>query len=93
MAAHTAASIRRARAAEIGPAVDTKPLIRSSFNPLRFSLPTTAAKPSHEERQRLIAKVAYFRAERRNFQPGHELEDWLAAENEVDRQWANDRPR
>ena len=28
----------------------------------------------------LVAKLAYFRAERRGFAPGHELCDWLAAE-------------
>jgi hypothetical protein len=32
----------------------------------------------------LIAKAAYFRAESRGFAPGHETEDWLAAESEVD---------
>jgi len=32
----------------------------------------------------MIAQAAYFRAERRNFCPGCELEDWLAAEREVD---------
>jgi hypothetical protein len=30
-----------------------------------------------------IAKAAYLRAERRRFAPGHELDDWLAAESEV----------
>lgn len=33
----------------------------------------------------MIAEGAYFRAQRRHFLPGHELEDWLAAEAEVDR--------
>lgn len=37
-----------------------------------------------EDRQLLIAEAAYFRAERRGFQPGRELEDWLAAEIEID---------
>ncbi len=37
-----------------------------------------------EDRQRLIAEAAYFRAERRGFSPGQELEDWLAAEIEID---------
>jgi hypothetical protein len=32
----------------------------------------------------MIAKAAYYRAERRGFAPGHEAEDWLAAESEVD---------
>ena len=32
----------------------------------------------------MIAQNAYLRAERRGFEPGHETEDWLAAEAEVD---------
>ena len=35
-------------------------------------------------RAALIAEAAYFRAEKRGFAPGHETEDWLAAESEVD---------
>ncbi len=35
-------------------------------------------------RREMIAQAAYFRAERRGFEPGHELDDWLAAEMEVD---------
>lgn len=30
-----------------------------------------------------IAEAAYFCAERREFEPGHELEDWLAGETEI----------
>ena len=37
-----------------------------------------------EKRAALIAEAAYFRAEKRGFAPGHEDEDWLAAEQEVD---------
>lgn len=37
-----------------------------------------------ERRAALIAEAAYFRAEKRGFRPGHETEDWLAAEAEVD---------
>ena len=33
-------------------------------------------------RQTKIAKAAYFRAQHRGFVPGHELDDWLAAEKE-----------
>ncbi|HEY6642807.1 DUF2934 domain-containing protein [Povalibacter sp.] len=36
---------------------------------------------SREER---IAMSAYWRAASRQFAPGHELDDWLAAESEVD---------
>jgi len=38
---------------------------------------------THERRRELIAVTAYFLAERRNFQPGHEEEDWLAAEAQI----------
>jgi hypothetical protein len=50
------------------------------FDPLRFVKPSTA-KP----REALIAEIAYFKAQRRGFEPGHEQEDWIAAEREVDR--------
>ena len=39
-----------------------------------------------ESREARIAERAYWRAERRNFEPGHELEDWLHAEHEIDSQ-------
>jgi hypothetical protein len=32
----------------------------------------------------LIATAAYYRAEKRGFLPGHEQEDWLAVEREID---------
>jgi hypothetical protein len=35
-------------------------------------------------REALIATAAYYRAQRRGFRPGQEIEDWLAAEREVD---------
>ena len=50
----------------------------------------TAAKASavvafsEDVRRGMIAEGAYLRAERRGFAPGHEAEDWLAAEAEVD---------
>jgi hypothetical protein len=37
-----------------------------------------------EHRAALIAEAAFFRAEKRGFAPGSEVEDWLAAEAEVD---------
>jgi len=44
--------------------------------------PASFAGPG--QRAALIAKAAYYRAEKRGFAPGHETEDWLAAETEVD---------
>lgn len=37
-----------------------------------------------QARYALIAEAAYHLAEQRGFRPGHELDDWLAAEREVD---------
>ena len=37
-----------------------------------------------EERQRMIEAAAYARAERRGFSSGDPMDDWLAAESEVD---------
>lgn len=34
------------------------------------------------DRNARIAELAYFKAENRDFAPGHELEDWLEAEQE-----------
>lgn len=50
------------------------PIDRAQLEPL--------ANP--ERRHRMIAEAAYFRAERRGFEAGHELDDWLAAEAEID---------
>jgi hypothetical protein len=53
----------------------------ASFDPLWFCAPFDES----ERRRTLIAEAAYQRAQRRDFAPGHELEDWLEAEAEVDR--------
>jgi hypothetical protein len=37
-----------------------------------------------EVREIMIAEAAYYIAERRGFEPGAELDDWLAAEGEID---------
>jgi hypothetical protein len=43
------------------------------------------ATSSLDERDRLVREWAYFRAQRRGFVPGHEVEDWLEAERELER--------
>jgi hypothetical protein len=37
-------------------------------------------------RRAMIAEIAYYRAEKRGFDPGHEIEDWLEAEAIIDTQ-------
>jgi DUF2934 family protein len=41
------------------------------------------ARLSEDELNAMIAHAAYLRAEQRGFEPGHEVEDWLAAEAEI----------
>jgi hypothetical protein len=43
-----------------------------------------AAEPlTDQQRHDLIAVTAYYMAESRDFEPGHEDEDWLAAERQI----------
>jgi hypothetical protein len=53
-----------------------------SFDPLRFVAPAIV-----RTREARIAELAYFRALRRGFEPGHELEDWLEAEAEFEKRY------
>ena len=48
--------------------------------------PEPASEHEPTARHELVAMAAYFLAERRSFEPGRELDDWLAAENEVGKQ-------
>jgi hypothetical protein len=56
--------------------------------PVRQPTPPTspaqdAAEVSETTVRKEIAKLAYQLSEKRNFEPGHETEDWLAAEAQV----------
>lgn len=46
--------------------------------------PHAAPQRWRDDRHRMIEIAAYYLAERRNFAPGHETEDWLEAESLVD---------
>lgn len=50
---------------------------------LRVKPPALPRKPAVEELNAMIATAAYFRAERRKFESGYELDDWLNAEREI----------
>jgi hypothetical protein len=50
------------------------------IDPLRF----VEVRATTKSRQELIAEIAYSKALNRGFAPGQALEDWLAAEIEVD---------
>ena len=57
-------------------------------NPLENEAPSEVQTGQAQER---IAALAYFKAEARGFWPGHELDDWLAAEEEINREGSADR--
>lgn len=58
---------------------------RSASNGAAVEGESNSAMPRHhEDRHASIAEAAYFRAQLRGFAPGHEVEDWIAAEEEVD---------
>ena len=46
--------------------------------------PEAALQALITERHHRIQVAAYYLAERRGFVPGHELDDWLAAEDAID---------
>ncbi|MBE0620137.1 MAG: DUF2934 domain-containing protein [Burkholderiales bacterium] len=68
-------------------AVASKPATRAPAVRAKAKKGTAEAQPSPalnaQERQRLIEQAAYFRAERRGFAPGFEMQDWIEAEAEV----------
>lgn len=53
---------------------------RRASSPLRAG---KAPKVDGEVRRAMVAQAAYFRAEKRGFVRGGELEDWLEAEREI----------
>ena len=69
---------------------------KSPFGPGAATIPAAAAPAAAaaegstpafiepERRRAMIAEAAYYRAERRGFEPGSELEDWCLAEVEID---------
>jgi hypothetical protein len=63
----------------------------SSAEITRDSLQRREIPSFSDNREQRIAEAAYWRAERRGFEPGHELDDWLEAEREVDAQGGGQR--
>jgi hypothetical protein len=75
-----------------GHSVNTMPLPSVKEAPVGFydHLLMYMAPHVSDNRQDCIAKAAYFLAEQRGFAPGHELDDWLAAESEFDQRLAGE---
>lgn len=65
-----------------GPRVTTRR--KKSIDHAEIVRMAVAQSASHAaERRDMVATAAYFRAQKRGFEPGHEMEDWLAAEADV----------
>ena len=45
--------------------------------------PANSADLAQNEIDSMIAEAAYFIAEQRGFEPGHEVDDWLQAEAQI----------
>jgi Protein of unknown function (DUF2934) len=69
---------RKAAARKVAPAKTGSKAPRKS--------PASGAEMAPSDRDIRVRMAAYFRAERRGFAPGHEIEDWLAAEAELNGQ-------
>ena len=63
--------------------------LRDGAAPEGGARPVESVPPSRED----IARTAYYNALARNFEPGGELEDWLAAERELNSTHAKPRHR
>ena len=50
--------------------------------------PETLLPVTDEVRYRMITEAAYLIAEQRGFEGGHEMDDWLKAEAEIDSRFA-----
>jgi hypothetical protein len=59
----------------------------------RKAIPADRPVPVAVPRDRQIAEAAYYRAAARGFEPGHALEDWLAAEHELEARLADEAHR
>ena len=71
----------------------TRPRLRSAVpSPLpEATIASNEQAWADDERIAMIAENAYYRAQGRGFVPGYEVEDWLAAEREIDALLALDR--
>jgi hypothetical protein len=69
---------RHSASSSAGKALEPRSSVRTEAASRRVAI-------SPEQRRTMIEQAAYYRAEKRGFAPGGELEDWLWAEAEIDR--------
>ena len=80
----TAARVHKPRSGHVGPRTAKRARSARKAEP---KTPVKARPPATDAgvRRAMTAEAAYYRAERRGFEPGHELDDWIAAEAEIER--------
>ncbi len=64
---------------------------REPSKPLADATARDRTKLSPEKLRELVAVAAYYRAEHRLFTPGFELDDWLAAEAEIQERFSSEK--
>jgi hypothetical protein len=74
--------VTKSTAQKISATTAKKSRVIANPEPMKL-LANKDARPSREEIEQMIAKAAYFRAEKRCFEVGYEQEDWLMAEQEI----------
>jgi len=79
----TGISPRPARKAPIAPSTLADDAVAEVLD-IHESVPDGLTNVDPEFRHEMVATAAYYIAEQRGFAPGHEVEDWLAAEAAVD---------
>ena len=79
-----ATAAKKAARKSAGKAAEKAALIHTESPALAVAMDVGIAGISAETKAAWIAEAAYFRAERRNFAPGFEMEDWYEAEREIE---------
>jgi hypothetical protein len=54
--------------------------------------PASGFSIAEAARQKMVAEAAFYRAQKRGFAPGRELDDWLAAEAEISAYFLEQEP-
>jgi len=75
-------TLRKAAKPTVGKSNTIGYRIKRKTNKQRSSVSSAAFA---NERRRMIAETAYYQAEKRGFQSGYEMLDWLEAEKDVDK--------
>jgi Protein of unknown function (DUF2934) len=80
----TAGQVHEPRSGRVGARIAKQPQSARKIAP---QTPVQVSPPAIDAgvRRALTAEAAYYRAQRRGFEPGHELDDWVAAEAEIER--------